>query len=272
MNTWCMELASSIGPGDIVFDNGTERRVVSVGSTLDGGHTIHCDNNWACYVPRDCLVRVKRASPSEAKPGTRMDFKQVLVSTLKVGDVWKDSCGDEHVVDVVTGFSTGGTHVHCSDGSTLYDVPGWEMRVMLVTKPASTTPPEADVGRKDDSGKLRYSLIDPFAIAWLAASLSYGAVKYAPENWRKVDDANNRYYDSLKRHLEAWRTGEHDDPDSGLHHLSGVMFAAMCLTALNAPRDLAEIAKRTVEAIRRELKRKAAAATGIDTASVEVRQ
>ena len=71
------------------------------------------------------------------------------------------------------------------------------------------------------------------------------------ENWRDVEDANKRYYASLLRHLEAWRAGEADDPESGLHHLSGVLFAAMCLAALNAPRDLKTIEAAAREAVRR---------------------
>jgi len=106
-------------------------------------------------------------------------------------------------------------------------------------------------GVKYDDDKLKYHLFDVYALAWGVASLTFGAVKYDEENWRKVDNLNNRYYASLMRHLEAWRSGEEWDPESGLHHLSGVMFAAMCLTASNAPRDLKMIAQKTKEAIDR---------------------
>jgi hypothetical protein len=113
-------------------------------------------------------------------------------------------------------------------------------------------------GMKFDDGKLPYHLVDPFAIAWLAGILAYGAAKYAPENWRLVDNANDRYYSALKRHLEAWRTGEQDDEENGMPHLSAVMFCSMCLLAKNAPRDLKVIALRTKEAVRRALEAKAA--------------
>lgn len=62
-------------------------------------------------------------------------------------------------------------------------------------------------GRKDDNEKLRYHLLDPIAIAWLVASLTFGAQKYAEENWRSVENWLSRYYDALMRHLEAWRSG-----------------------------------------------------------------
>jgi hypothetical protein len=106
-------------------------------------------------------------------------------------------------------------------------------------------------GRKDDSGKLRYDLVDPHALAWLVASLTYGVTKYAAWNWLKVPDAKDRYYSALMRHLEAWRAGQDDDEESGLPHLANAMFCVTCLTAMNAPRDLGEVVRRTAEAIRR---------------------
>lgn len=106
-------------------------------------------------------------------------------------------------------------------------------------------------GTKLDQDKLAYHLIDGPAEAWLAATLTYGLAKYCEDGWKYVPDANKRYYSSLKRHLERWRAGEQFDEESGLHHLACVMFAAMCLTALNAPRDLGEIEKTAAEACRR---------------------
>lgn len=72
---------------------------------------------------------------------------------------------------------------------------------------------------KYDSGKLQYSLIPPIATRELAKVLTYGANKYKANNWKKVDD-KSRYIDALYRHLEAWRSGESIDTESGLSHLS----------------------------------------------------
>ncbi len=116
--------------------------------------------------------------------------------------------------------------------------------------PSEVIEPEP-TGRKDDSGKLQYSLVDPYALAWLVGVLTHGAIRYAPENWRMVENANVRYYEALERHLQAWRTGESDDPDSGMPHLAHAMCDVMFLLALGAPRDMNEIVKRTREAIRR---------------------
>lgn len=75
---------------------------------------------------------------------------------------------------------------------------------------------------KFDTGKLRYSLIPPEMTKSLAEVLTYGAKKYKPNNWQQVDD-KSRYEDALYRHLEAYRSGEQVDPESGLHHLAHAM-------------------------------------------------
>ncbi len=75
-------------------------------------------------------------------------------------------------------------------------------------------------GMKFDTGKLRYDLIPPEALRALADVLTYGAEKYAPDNWKSVPDAKARYTAALYRHLEAWRSGEQTDAESGRHHLA----------------------------------------------------
>ena len=74
-------------------------------------------------------------------------------------------------------------------------------------------------GPKYDEGKLRYSLVPPVAMKGLAEVLTFGAKKYAPNSWQQVQNAEVRYLDALYRHLEAFRSGEKIDDESGLHHL-----------------------------------------------------
>ena len=73
-------------------------------------------------------------------------------------------------------------------------------------------------GRKFDSGKIRFDLIPEEAEEALAKVLTYGANKYAPDDWKKVEDAEDRYYAALRRHLHAMRDGEKFDAESGLPH------------------------------------------------------
>ena len=56
--------------------------------------------------------------------------------------------------------------------------------------------------------------------------LTYGAKKYADNNWQKVEPYDDRYYAAALRHITAWRSGEKLDPETGIHHLA---HACCCL-------------------------------------------
>lgn len=77
-------------------------------------------------------------------------------------------------------------------------------------------------GRKDDAGKRRYSLIPLRALNAIVDVLGFGAAKYGVDNWQKVPEARQRYYDAAQRHLTAWWAGEKNDPESGQPHLAHV--------------------------------------------------
>jgi len=97
--------------------------------------------------------------------------------------------------------------------------------------PIEDTPKEdTPTGRKDDKGKLRYSLIPPSATRALAEVLTFGAEKYEANNWKHVEDAESRYLDAVYRHLEAYRQGERLDDESGLPHLAHAMTNIAFLT------------------------------------------
>lgn len=73
--------------------------------------------------------------------------------------------------------------------------------------------------RKDDQGKQRWDLLPTRPIRLLVDVLTFGAQKYAPNGWKNVPDARERYYAALLRHVVAWREGERCDAESGIHHL-----------------------------------------------------
>lgn len=87
----------------------------------------------------------------------------------------------------------------------------------------------SDLGVKADKGKPRASLLPLGILYQVIAVLEFGARRYAVDNWQHVPDARRRYYDAAHRHIEAWWTGEQNDPESGLHHLA---HAAACLCFL----------------------------------------
>jgi hypothetical protein len=84
-------------------------------------------------------------------------------------------------------------------------------------------------GVKYDSDKLDWSLVPVDSMEKVIEVLMFGAKKYAPGNWKKVEDAERRYYNAAMRHLTATQRGEELDPETGLAHLA---HAACCLLFL----------------------------------------
>jgi hypothetical protein len=75
-------------------------------------------------------------------------------------------------------------------------------------------------GVKYDSDKPRWNLLPWAEVEDVVKVLTFGAKKYAPDNWKFVDDANNRYMDAAMRHLVAAQTTESHDDESGEHHIA----------------------------------------------------
>lgn len=85
-------------------------------------------------------------------------------------------------------------------------------------------------GRKDDNGKLQWSLLPVDAVEEILKVLMFGAQKYEAHNWAKGMDWD-RPYNALMRHMWAWWRGEDRDPESGLSHLA---HAGCCILFLIA--------------------------------------
>ncbi|TDX21640.1 hypothetical protein DFO67_1348 [Modicisalibacter xianhensis] len=82
-------------------------------------------------------------------------------------------------------------------------------------------------GQKFDTDKPLMSLLPPHAQLAVARVLTFGARKYAPDNWRRVDDLQRRYLDAALRHLNAVQRGETDDAESGEHHYAHAICCLM---------------------------------------------
>ena len=87
-------------------------------------------------------------------------------------------------------------------------------------------------GVKDDKGKLMWDLLPWKAVNGLVKVLTFGAKKYAPNGWRSVPDARQRYLAALLRHLHALNVGEKVDKESGLRHIDHVTTNACFLAEL----------------------------------------
>ena len=79
------------------------------------------------------------------------------------------------------------------------------------------------LGVKHDAEKPRWELLPLAPIEEVVKVLTYGAQKYDDFNWARVENLTDRYYAAAMRHIAAWRQGERNDPETGLHHLAHSM-------------------------------------------------
>ncbi len=86
-------------------------------------------------------------------------------------------------------------------------------------------------GRKDDQGKLQWSLLPWAALRPVVQVLMFGAEKYGVGNWKHVPNPQARYWNAAMRHMLAWWTDEKNDPETGQSHLA---HAVCCLLFLLA--------------------------------------
>lgn len=98
-------------------------------------------------------------------------------------------------------------------------------------EPIAVAPVDQKPGTKYDDEKIQYTLIPPFALQEAARNLTVGLRKYKErDNWKKVENAEQRYMDAIYRHIEAVRRGEIYDTESGaedMPHLAAVVVNAM---------------------------------------------
>jgi len=81
-------------------------------------------------------------------------------------------------------------------------------------------------GTKYDSQKLRWELLPWSEIEDMVRSLTFGAVKYEEDNWKKVKPTS-RYIGAMMRHIVSHEKGETIDKESGVPHLAVVAVDAL---------------------------------------------
>ena len=84
-------------------------------------------------------------------------------------------------------------------------------------------------GVKNDDNKPDWSLLPMSTLEGVVKVLMFGEKKYSRDNWQKVDNAKNRYFSALMRHLVKYLDGVKTDDESGLSHLD---HALCCLIFL----------------------------------------
>lgn len=79
----------------------------------------------------------------------------------------------------------------------------------------------------DGKPKTMFQLLKPDYIEGIADVLTMGALKYAPDNWKKVPRVE--YERAMYHHLNEYLKGNKDDDESGLSHLYHMATNAMFL-------------------------------------------
>lgn len=85
-------------------------------------------------------------------------------------------------------------------------------------------------GKKLDAEKIKPELIiHGFAKSLIEVTkvATFGAQKYAPDNWVQVEDGQKRYTNAMYRHLLAEAAGETRDPESELLHAAHAAWNAL---------------------------------------------
>ncbi|MDX9738867.1 MAG: DUF5664 domain-containing protein [Candidatus Dojkabacteria bacterium] len=81
-----------------------------------------------------------------------------------------------------------------------------------------------------DTPKLMFNCLTPEFEKAMVKVMTIGAAKYARNNWKQATiEQQEHYVDALMRHLNAWRSGEIIDTDSGCPHLAHLACNAMFL-------------------------------------------
>jgi hypothetical protein len=91
--------------------------------------------------------------------------------------------------------------------------------------------------KKRDYGKPMWDLLPLGPIEDIVKVLTWAVEQgeYEKESWKTVDDAKNRYYAALMRHLKAYRDGELPDNKSGLPHLAHAGCCLLFISWLEQP-------------------------------------
>jgi hypothetical protein len=76
------------------------------------------------------------------------------------------------------------------------------------------------MSKKDDEGKIRWSLLPLDVIQEVIKVLMHGEKKYSAFGWKDLPNWRERYYDAAMRHITKWAQGTEIDKDSGYPHLA----------------------------------------------------
>jgi hypothetical protein len=118
----------------------------------------------------------------------------------------------------------------------LKSVPDTPMKTAWYVKPNSGS--AMKTGVKFDQEKPQWTLVPFKAFDHVVEVLTIGAKKYAPDNWKKVPNARQRYIDAAFRHMSAYAGGEKLDAETGKNHLAHAVCCLLFLLAFDLDSSL----------------------------------
>lgn len=192
--------------------------------SVDTGYSDHIKqpdaDGWIPHTPGD---------PMPCNPNERVEVKlgNGLCSDSSVRGsslwYWGDSCMKGGVI--VAWRPAQSKQPYNSDERAEWDVSG------LIPKIQSSIAPDDPKGA---AGALKAPmwLLPAHSLQQTAWVHKLGSEKYGPYNWRKTSVCATTYISAIMRHLDAWRDGEDNDPESGISHIAHV--AASCNILLDA--------------------------------------
>lgn len=91
-------------------------------------------------------------------------------------------------------------------------------------------------GKKYDNGKSMVGTlcgVFPRALLGVGQCIAFGTKKYPkPDNWKLVENAFNRYQDSMMRHYLKFLAGQEKDSETKLLHLKHMVWNALAVLEL----------------------------------------
>lgn len=109
----------------------------------------------------------------------------------------------------------------------------------MVTPEYDPHGPDAPGSKRDGGKPLAWLTIRMFgrSLSQVVRVTTFGAQKYAPENWAKVPDGENRYMEAAGRHLLCLARGEALDPETGASHKAHAAWNLLCSLELELRRQ-----------------------------------
>ena len=97
-------------------------------------------------------------------------------------------------------------------------------------------------GTKNDSDKLRFDLVPAYALQEVTKVITYGEAKYPSvanangtrtQNWKLLDNANQRLFAAVQRDLWQYQTGDILDGETGISDLAHACSSLLLMIALD---------------------------------------